>query len=208
MGWLWSPSKPDSASEQPSSAPQQQTTSYLPSPGEGHDGRDQREEQEIKEFWRQLNDSDTSSSTAGAAGAETADAESHNLYPTEMSCRSAFDYAFFCQSFGGQWVNIYRYGTLRSCSEHWSDFWFCMRTNSLPEAERKAAIQDRYRRKAIKYKTGPSSEDVWEARTEPVKGAFQGDFLAFEKRVKELEEQEKRAANHGNPDPGQASTTM
>src|SRR5438874_1603961 len=27
-----------------------------------------------------------------------------SLYPTEISCRSAFDYAFFCQSFGGQFV--------------------------------------------------------------------------------------------------------
>ncbi|KAI5286592.1 hypothetical protein KEM52_001936, partial [Ascosphaera acerosa] len=104
------------------------------------------------------------------------DISEYALYPREMSCRSAFDYAFFCQSFGGQFVNVYRYGSLRSCSERWSDFWYCMRTNQLPEAERKAAIADHYRRKAVKYKTGPSSQDVWEMRTEPVRTLFQNDY--------------------------------
>lgn len=111
-----------------------------------------------------------------------------SLYPDTMSCRSAFDYAFFCQSFGGQFVNIYRYGELRSCSEHWNDFWFCMKSKAYPDEQRKEMIRDHYRKKAIKYKTGPSSEDVWEVRTEPVKNAFQGDFAALERRMKEEEE--------------------
>ncbi|KKZ64603.1 hypothetical protein EMCG_09499 [[Emmonsia] crescens] len=113
------------------------------------------------------------------------------LYPTTMSCRSAFDYAFFCQSFGGQWVNVYRYGELRSCSEHWSDFWFCMRTRSYSEEEKAKMVSDRYRKKAVKYKTGPSSEDVWDVRTEPVKGAFQGDLKALETEMKAAAEKEK-----------------
>ncbi|KLJ11338.1 hypothetical protein EMPG_13388 [Blastomyces silverae] len=113
------------------------------------------------------------------------------LYPTTMSCRSAFDYAFFCQSFGGQWVNVYRYGELRSCSEHWSDFWFCMRTRSYSEEEKAKMVSDRYRKKAVKYKTGPSSEDVWDVRTEPVRGAFQGDLRALEKELKAAAQREK-----------------
>ncbi|KAF3483547.1 uncharacterized protein GIQ15_02871 [Arthroderma uncinatum] len=123
--------------------------------------------------------------------------QSESLYPKTMSCRSAFDYAYFCQSFGGQWVNVYRYGELRSCSEHWSDFWFCMRSKSLPDEEREKAISDRYRRKSIKYKTGPSSEDVWELRKEPVRGAFQGDYLAFEKEMERLRQQEDEAKVKG-----------
>ncbi|ODH26216.1 hypothetical protein ACO22_04732 [Paracoccidioides brasiliensis] len=100
------------------------------------------------------------SSTSNAETSETSSNISPEfLYPTTMSCRSAFDYAFFCQSFGGQWVNVYRYGELRSCSEHWSDFWFCMRTRSYPDEEKAKMIADRYRKKAVKYKTGPSSED-------------------------------------------------
>jgi Protein of unknown function (DUF3128) len=106
-----------------------------------------------------------------------------------MSCRSAFDYAFFCQSFGGQWVNVYRYGELRSCSEHWHNFWLCMKANAYPEEEgKKKMIRDHYRKKAIRYKTGPSSEDVWEVRTEPLRGAFEGDFAALERLMKEEEE--------------------
>jgi len=45
-------------------------------------------------------------------------------------------------------------------------------------------IADHYRKKAVKYKMGPSSEDVWELRTEPATDAFQGDFKALEKEMK------------------------
>jgi Protein of unknown function (DUF3128) len=113
------------------------------------------------------------------------DSSSDSFYPTAISCRSAFDYAFFCQSFGGQFVNVYRYGTFRSCSNHWQDFWLCMRTRQWDKAEREKAIADHYRKKVIKYKQGPSSEDVWEMRTEPVKDAFQGDLEALERQMEE-----------------------
>lgn len=41
---------------------------------------------------------------------QPADISPDALYPSEMSCRSALDYAMFCQSFGGQFVNVYRFG--------------------------------------------------------------------------------------------------
>jgi hypothetical protein len=53
-----------------------------------------------------------------------------DLLPKDMSCRQAFDAAFYCQSLGGQFNNVFRYGGIRSCSETWGDFWFCMRTKS------------------------------------------------------------------------------
>ena len=106
-----------------------------------------------------------------------------SLYPTSIACRSALDYAMFCQSFGGQFVNVYRYGTFRSCSNHWQDFWLCMRTRNWEEKDRKKAIQDHFRQRAVKWKTGASSEDVWEVRTEPVKDAFQGDLEETERRI-------------------------
>jgi hypothetical protein len=112
-----------------------------------------------------------------------------SLYPREISCRSAFDYAIFCQSFGGQFVNVYRYGSFRSCSNHWQDFWLCMRTRQWEKGDRERAIADHYRKKAIKYKQGPSSEDVWQIRTEPVKDAFQGDLEALEREVAEWRRQ-------------------
>ncbi|GFF51984.1 uncharacterized protein C227.17c [Aspergillus udagawae] len=116
-----------------------------------------------------------------------------SLYPDTMSCRSAFDYAFFCQSFGGQFVNVYRYGELRSCSEHWDNFWLCMKARGMADEERKKVIRDHYRKKAVKYKTGPSSEDVWDLRREPVQHAFQGDFAALEREMKAEEEASRNA---------------
>lgn len=124
------------------------------------------------------------------------DISPNSLYPTELSCRSAFDYAMFCQSFGGQFVNIYRYGTFRSCSNHWDDFFMCMRTRNWVENERTQAVQDHYRKKAIKWKTGPSSEDVWEVREEPVRDAFQSNLEELEAQITNWQK-----ANPGAPDP-------
>ena len=53
-----------------------------------------------------------------------------HLYPSTTSCRSLFDLASHCQSPGSQLLNIYRYGATRSCARHWSNFWWCMRTNN------------------------------------------------------------------------------
>jgi hypothetical protein len=109
-----------------------------------------------------------------------------SLYPTEMSCRSSFDYAMFCQSFGGQFVNVYRYGSFRSCSNHWDDFWLCMRTRQWKPEDRQKAIQEHYRKKAVKWKTGPSSEDIWEVRTEPVMDPISGNLAEAEAEMAEL----------------------
>lgn len=129
--------------------------------------------------------------TPGHNARNDVDLESVNL-PTTLSCRDCFDYAFFCQSFGGQFANVYRYGELRNCKEHWSDFWFCMRTKSYVEEEKTKMIQDRWRRKEMKFKTGPSSEDVWDARTKRVEGAFTGNWDDIFKAEKELEENMER----------------
>lgn len=50
-----------------------------------------------------------------------------------------------------------------------------MRTKSQPEEKRSRMIQEHYRQRDAKYKLGPSSEDVWQVRTEPVEGAFERD---------------------------------
>ncbi|RYP61404.1 hypothetical protein DL769_007727 [Monosporascus sp. CRB-8-3] len=94
---------------------------------------------------------------------------SESLLPTTMSCRAAFDAAFHCNSLGGQWTSVYRSGGVRSCSEHWDDFWFCMRTRAYPAPLKEEAIRDHYRRRELARYHGPgkpSSADVWEPRTE------------------------------------------
>ncbi|CAI7670807.1 unnamed protein product [Penicillium manginii] len=116
-----------------------------------------------------------------------------SLYQDSMSCRQTFDYAFFCQSFGGQFVNVYRYGEMRSCSEHWDNFWLCMKTRGWGDELRRKTIRDHNRKKAIKYKTGPSSEDIWDVRLEPAQNAFQGDFAALEREIKAEEEAAQKA---------------
>ncbi|ROT43569.1 hypothetical protein SODALDRAFT_375727 [Sodiomyces alkalinus F11] len=93
-----------------------------------------------------------------------------SLLPTEMSCRQAFDMAFYCQSVGGQWNAIYREGSVRSCNDHWADFWACMRIKGYQGPLRDEAVREHYRNKEhAKYGSGrPSSEDVWEARSAKV----------------------------------------
>lgn len=118
------------------------------------------------------------------------DISPNSLYPTEMSCRSSFDYAMFCQSFGGQFVNVYRYGSFRSCSNHWDDFFLCMKVRNWKKEDRQRAIQEHYRKKAVKWKTGPSSEDIWEVRTEPVENPVSGNLAELEAQLKEAATEE------------------
>ena len=124
-----------------------------------------------KDHHQQPHPSTSNSRTAQANPATTPPARldplSESLLPTTMSCRQAFDMAFHCNSLGGQWTSVYRSGAVRSCSEHWSDFWFCMRTRAYPDAQRAAAVRDHYRRREwLRYRAPgrPSSTDVWEPR--------------------------------------------
>ncbi|KAL4986645.1 hypothetical protein BDW68DRAFT_162765 [Aspergillus falconensis] len=216
MGWLWNSSTPkkDSPESQPTQHP---APEGLPTPTppqlQSQPQKLSREEQadaEVAKLWASLQSdinqaeqaqqaSVAGTTTDSATGTSALDLQSpptsiapESLYPDTMSCRDAFDYAFFCQSLGGQFVNVYRYGELRSCSEHWENFWLCMKTRTFREAEKKKIIRDHYRKKAIKYKTGPSSEDVWDVRTEPANGCFQGDFAALEREMQAEEEAQAR----------------
>lgn len=103
-----------------------------------------------------------------------------------MSCRQAFDNAFYCQSLGGQFNNVYRYGELKDCKTHWAEFWFCMRTKNKSEESKAELIEDWYRKKEDKYRTGPSSEDVWTERKVRLERAFDmdPDVEIFEDRNK------------------------
>ncbi|KAI9924528.1 hypothetical protein ASPWEDRAFT_40941 [Aspergillus wentii DTO 134E9] len=221
MGWLWSSSSSPKDQQQTPSPPQQSPPQQSPPSDNALQPppntstpmktltREEQADEEFKKLWASL-ESDVGKSKSlqqppslpQSAESNPPSSESQqplssiapeSLYPDTMSCRSAFDYAFFCQSFGGQFVNVYRYGELRSCNEHWDNFWLCMKTRSYSDEERKKAIRDHNRRKAIKYKTGPSSEDVWDLRTEPARTAFQGDFSTLEKEM-QLEEEAQKAA--------------
>ncbi|KAL2041826.1 hypothetical protein N7G274_005610 [Stereocaulon virgatum] len=119
------------------------------------------------------------------------------IHPSTLSCHTAFDTAFYCASLGGQFTSLYRYGQLRRCSQEWSDFWFCMRTNrgfmSDEERENRIVEWGIKREREKYYKEGKlSSEDVWEARRKTVpRSAMQGDLEAV------LEERRREAVGRG-----------
>ncbi|KAL3442627.1 hypothetical protein BJX65DRAFT_286534 [Aspergillus insuetus] len=222
MGWFWSKSSSAPKDESHTTQPPTATPENLPTPAQPQSRtltREEKEEAEFKQLWTSLeNDIRSGTQTAKVSLTPTTSSDPSlqsppasiapdSLYPDTMSCRSAFDYAFFCQSLGGQFVNVYRYGELRSCSEHWENFWLCMKTRTFSEKEKSRQIRDHYRKKAIKYKTGPSSEDVWEVRMEPVRNAFQGDFAALESQMKAEEESEARKAARAAMTPMQRAAT-
>jgi hypothetical protein len=131
---------------------------------------------------------------------------SEQLLPTYMSCRTAFDEAFYCNSFGGKFNDLYRYGGLESCSGHWNKFWFCMRTRTWSEPEKKEAIRDYYRKvEAAKYGRGKdgqkalSSESIWKSRERkvPVKdGGFNKidpeKFVGTDEEWNKVEQERRR----------------
>ncbi|KAK3944468.1 hypothetical protein QBC46DRAFT_374391 [Diplogelasinospora grovesii] len=184
----------------------QSTTPPPPPATSSRDDRDPTVDREIQKFWDLLqsdsqsppppptpstSQSITSSTSTSDPSALSAMKPSRNrtpesiaisesLLPEDMSCRDAFDYAWHCHTPGSQWNAVYRYGTVRSCSELWDDFWFCMRTKSYSPEMRANAIKAHYRAKEeAKYGGGkPSSEDIWESRSEKVQPgtAFQTKF--------------------------------
>lgn len=106
---------------------------------------------------------------------------SESLLPTDMSCRQAFDAAWGCNSVGGQWNAVYRYGEMRSCSEKWDDFWFCMRNKSHSGPVKDELVRSHYRNREFNKYYAPgraSSEDIWEAREKKVEpGSVFGEAI-------------------------------
>lgn len=98
------------------------------------------------------------------------------IYPRTMSCRQAFDQAYYCQSLAGKFHDIYRYGRIQSCSEQWGAFWFCMRVRTLPQKDKESQIRDYYAdRDERRRKEFGNSENVWEIREKAVDRAFWKD---------------------------------
>ena len=190
VNWFWAPSAAKDGSSTPKGG---SNASSGPSPGPNSSARndaattkqsparslsrDEQAEVELQGFLAQIN-AETGGTLSSSSQQYTSSPSSispDSLYPTTMSCRQAFDNAFYCQSMGGQFNNVYRYGGIKDCSEHWGAFWFCMRNKSYGDDEKARRIQDLYRSRAVKYKVGPSSEDVWEVRKEPLQDAFSQD---------------------------------
>lgn len=136
--------------------------------------RNQQAFEELKSLFGEI-DSERAAQAATRAKAcveKPKEDYSNSIYASTMSCSQCFDQAYYCSSMGGQLNNVYRYGALRSCTEQWAQWRFCMRTKMMSEDNKKISIREFNQRRAAKYKTGPSSEDVWEIRKEPVENPF------------------------------------
>jgi len=163
-------SKLNSTQSNPSNTPN--STSVLPAAAPA--GRDQQAYEELKGLFASV---DPERAAAAATRArelqdQGQDDYSDSIYASTMSCSNCFDQAFYCSSIGGQLNSVYRYGALRSCSDLWAQWRFCMRTKVMSEDTRKENIREFNMKKAVKYKVGRSSEDIWEVRTEPVEHPF------------------------------------
>ncbi|KAK6361703.1 hypothetical protein TWF730_005417 [Orbilia blumenaviensis] len=161
------------ASSSSSSTQSSQDTNSIIKPKSRDDLADEELSALLKTLQTSSNDEDSDPSRKSSKPQNFQD----TLYPTTMSCREAFDELYFCYSLGGQFKNLYRYGTYRRCEEKSDDFWFCMRTKMYgPNTKKEMIVKYHKEKEAEKYKKGPSSEDVWKVRTEPLEGQFMGTF--------------------------------
>jgi hypothetical protein len=171
MGW-WSSSEepgvqtplPDPAANTPSTAP----TPAIPL------SRDEQAYEELKELFAGI---DPEKAAAAAIRAkeivnEVKEDNTDSIYSSTMKCSQCFDQAFYCSSIGGQLNNVYRFGALRSCSDLWQQWRFCMRTKVMSDDTKKEKVREYNMQKQLKFKIGRSSEDVWEVRKEPVPHPF------------------------------------
>lgn len=195
MGWLWPASGPDAKNSEVPAETSSSAAGRTPSAtSDKHDeasapqelDRHQQAFAELKDLLTQVDPERSARASkavqekAAAAEAKAKAGEHESFYPSEMSCTQCFDLAYYCSSVGGQLNNVYRFGGLRSCSEQWAKWRFCMRTRAMNEDVRRERIQEWYREQAARYRVGRSSEDVWKARVQPVEGAFAQDVDAFE----------------------------
>ena len=132
--------------------------------------RDEVAEEEFQAFLKEFNEQSASS----IPSQDQPHDDRISPFPTSMHCTTMFDAAWHCQLFGGQFINVYRYGGLRDCSDAWSRFWFCMRTNRayMSDERRQERVERYYREREKRLLRGPNSEDVWEARSDKIQDAF------------------------------------
>ncbi|KAF3921426.1 hypothetical protein ABW21_db0203049 [Orbilia brochopaga] len=160
-----------------SSASNDSPSSQSPSSQAPAKSRDDLADEELSAFLKSIQSEQDHPSTSNqhASSAKNGGNFQDTLYPTAMSCREAFDELYFCYSLGGQFKNLYRYGSYRECAEKSDDFWFCMRTKMYgPVAKKEMIMKYHQEKEAQKYKRGPSSEDIWRVRTQPLTGLFDG----------------------------------
>ncbi|OAR01001.1 hypothetical protein LLEC1_03354 [Akanthomyces lecanii] len=159
MGWLWSsnskPAEVPTSQITPPTNPSTQTPPSRPPQPKPQSAED-AELQKFMEFFK-------AEEAAAAAASSRANGDSQQHTGPKPSPLPEW--------LAKMWNAVYRYGEMRSCTDKWDDFWFCMRHKSAsgPVKEDLVRTHHRNREHAKYYAPGrPSSEDVWEARAEKV----------------------------------------
>ncbi|KIO30740.1 hypothetical protein M407DRAFT_20267 [Tulasnella calospora MUT 4182] len=105
-------------------------------------------------------------------------------------CMQLLDTFFQCYALGAQVKSLYRHGRTSECSHKFQDFKFCLSNKSMSEEERREAWIQRRAEWWATRRLERSSEDIWEARTEP------------------LENYPPPSASHAMPEPEEPSTAV
>ncbi|KAG0157938.1 hypothetical protein PDIDSM_5450 [Penicillium digitatum] len=186
MGWLWGSSTKDASKDTPSTIPTVPAKQNAPpktlTP-------DEQADLEFNQILADLRAEDASlSKRPGLTADGNPSSDPKHLHPlsllspsTKIPCPAAMP-SIMPSSVSLSEVNF----------DHWDNLWLCMKTRTWPEDLRRREIRDHNRKKAIKYKTGPSSEDVWDVRLDPAKDSFKGDFATMWQEMKA----EAEAAKH------------
>lgn len=103
--------------------------------------RDQQADLDLEEILAELDRDHQTHAAAAKHNATThfADDDKTGL-PTDMNCLTAFDEMFYCYSLGGQFLNAYRYGGFRDCSEKSADWRFCIKTKVRGEVASRVSV--------------------------------------------------------------------
>ncbi|EKM54010.1 uncharacterized protein PHACADRAFT_145584 [Phanerochaete carnosa HHB-10118-sp] len=86
------------------------------------------------------------------------------------SCMKFFDLFLQCNVVAAQMKSLYRYGQMSECGQKLEDFKFCMSNKSMHPQEKYDAWIRRRAEWWARRRMTTSSEDIWEARTEPLRG--------------------------------------
>ncbi|WWC91041.1 uncharacterized protein L201_005981 [Kwoniella dendrophila CBS 6074] len=93
-------------------------------------------------------------------------------YPTTdevPGCMKLLDEFLMCYALAPQLRSMYRFGEFRDCTWKWEDFKYCLSLKSEDEEIRRKLWIKRRAEWWAKRRVSGSSEDVWDARTEPPK---------------------------------------
>ncbi|KAI0374469.1 hypothetical protein BV20DRAFT_961638 [Pilatotrama ljubarskyi] len=83
-------------------------------------------------------------------------------------CMKLFDDFLLCNVISSQFKSLYRYGEMATCAPKLEDFKFCMSVKGMHPEEKRDVWLRRRAEWWARRRSGKSSEDVWDVRTEPL----------------------------------------